>query len=95
VITTAPESAPKKGRIFNEEGSIFATEPGVYEPLADPGEDVRKGQPAALIHRTETPGREPIELFFEADGVILAKRQPARVVRGDCLFHIGQGEEKS
>ncbi|MCC3305399.1 succinylglutamate desuccinylase/aspartoacylase family protein [Sneathiella sp. HT1-7] len=94
-ITTAPDPAPKKSRIFNAEGSIFATEPGVYEPLADPGEDVRAGQPAALIHRTETPGRDPIELCFEDDGVILAKRQGARVVRGDCLFHIGQGEEKN
>ena len=93
VITSAPEAAPSKGRVFSEEASIFATEPGVYEPLADPGEDVAEGQPAALIHRTETPGREPIELFFEGKGVILAKRQGARVIRGDCLFHIGQNEE--
>jgi hypothetical protein len=76
------------------ESSLFASEPGVFEPLADPGEDIRKGQPAALIHRTETPGREPIELFFEEEGVILAKRQGARVVRGDCLFHIGVQEVK-
>jgi predicted deacylase len=93
-IKSAPAVPDIKTRCFAEEGSIFATEPGVYEPLADPGEDVRPGQPAALIHRTETPGRAPVELFFEADGVILAKRQPARVLRGDCLFHIGQGETK-
>jgi hypothetical protein len=95
VITTAPTSTPSKGRVFTEEGSIFATEPGVYEPLADPGEDVKRGQPAALIHHPETPGREPVELYFEDDGVILAKRQGARVVRGDCLYHIGQNEEKN
>ena len=94
-ITTAPAPAKTAGRTFTEEGSVFATEPGVFEPLADPGDDVKAGQPAALIHRVETPGREPIELFFEADGVILAKRQPARVVRGDCLFHIGQKETRA
>lgn len=93
-ISSAPEAAPGRSRAFLEEGSIFATEPGVFEPLADPGEDVKPGQPAALIHQTETPGRPPVELFFEADGVILAKRVPARVVRGDCLFHIGQGERQ-
>lgn len=92
VVTVTPKPVDIKPRTFAEEGSLFATEPGVWEPLADPGEDVAKGQPAALIHRVETPGRAPIELFFEADGVILAKRQGARVVRGDCLFHIGQKE---
>ena len=95
VITQSPAPIDVAQRTFAEEGSLFASEPGVYEPLADPGEDIRKGQPAALIHQTETPGRAPIELFFENDGVILAKRQGARVMRGDCLFHIGQGEEKS
>ncbi len=89
--TTSPMPRTSS-RTFAAEGSVFASEPGVYEPLADPGEDIRAGQAAALIHRPETPGREPVELFFEADGVILAKRQPARVVRGDCLFHIGQNE---
>jgi uncharacterized protein len=93
-LKTAPATSPGPVRTFQEENSVFATEPGVFEPLADPGEDIKAGQPAALIHRTETPGRAPVELFFEADGVILAKRVPARVLRGDCLFHIGQNEQR-
>ncbi|WP_373085760.1 succinylglutamate desuccinylase/aspartoacylase family protein [Sneathiella sp.] len=94
VLTTSPEPVTTTGRTFLAEGSIFASEPGVYGPLADPGDDVEVGQPAALIHRPETPGREPVELFFEDTGVILAKRQQARVIRGDCLFHIGQSEKQ-
>ncbi|TNE41079.1 MAG: deacylase [Alphaproteobacteria bacterium] len=93
-ITEAPELKTNTvRRSFDAEGSLFATEPGVYEPFADPGDDVEPGQLAALIHRPETPGREPVELYFEKKGVILAKRQPARVIRGDCLFHIGVDEK--
>ncbi|PHQ72278.1 MAG: deacylase [Sneathiella sp.] len=93
VLRSAPPPSTRVSRSFAEEGSVFASEPGVYEPLADPGEDIKAGQPAALIHQIETPGRAPVELFFEADGVVLAKRQPARVRRGDCLFHLGHQEQ--
>ncbi len=79
-------------RIFSHESHLFASERGLLEPLAEPGEDVVKGQPAALIHQPETPGRPPIELAFDVDGVILARRQGARVERGDCLYHLGIDE---
>ena len=91
-VKTAVPPAPVTPRIFAEENHLFASEPGLWEPLADPGEDIKAGQPAALIHQPETPGCPPVELLFEADGMILAKRQGARVLRGDCLYHIGQQE---
>jgi hypothetical protein len=68
---------------------LYANEPGLFEPLAELGDLVKAGQPACLIHHPETPGREPEALAFPSDGELICMRVPARVMRGDCLFHLG------
>jgi len=62
---------------------------GVFEPLVELGDEVKAGQPAAAIHFSHTPWREPAIVSFERDGVVLCKRIPGRTERGDCLFHLG------
>lgn len=91
-IPEAP--APTQYYQVENEHYLFADEPGLFEPLVEIGESVRKGQPAALIHRPETPGREPIELAFPADGEQICLRVPARVIRGDCLLHLAAPIER-
>lgn len=66
-----------------------APEPGVFQPLAEPGDTVAQGQAAGLIHHTETPWRAPTPIHFARDGVVLVKRWPGMTARGDCLFHLG------
>ena len=61
----------------------------MFEPLVELGEDVAAGQPAARVHFPEMPWLEPVTLDFALGGMVLCKRVPARVKRGDCLFHIG------
>lgn len=68
---------------------IYATESGVVEPLVELGDTVKKDQPAAAIHFSHTPWREPEIVRFERDGFVLCKRIPGRAERGDCLFHLG------
>jgi predicted deacylase len=68
---------------------VYASESGVFEPLVELGDTVKEGQPAAAIHFSHTPWREPEIVRFEHDGVVLCKRIPARTERGDCLFHLG------
>ena len=68
---------------------VYATDMGLFEPLVKLGEMVRKGQPAARIHLPETPWAPPVEAHFLRDGFVLCQRIPGRVVRGDCLFHLG------
>lgn len=89
VIDRALPPPEVETRIFPSDNLVFAPEPGMFEPLVEPGEAVKAGDAAALIHFPETPGKDPIEVRFEADGVVLAKRVPARSERGDCLFHLG------
>ena len=68
---------------------VYAPENGLFEPLAELGEMVRAGQPAARIHSPETPWAEPVAASIAHDGFVLCKRVPGRTVRGDCLFHLG------
>jgi predicted deacylase len=68
---------------------VYAPDGGVFEPLAEIGAEVKKGQPAALIHFHDTPWRKPSLARFARDGLVLCMRVPGRTERGDCLFHLG------
>ncbi len=68
---------------------VYTSEGGLFEPLVELGDTVKKDQPAAAIHFSHTPWREPEIVRFEHDGVVLCKRIPGRTERGDCLFHLG------
>jgi predicted deacylase len=68
---------------------VYAPDSGLFEPLVELGTEVKKGQPAGLIHFQDTPWREPTMARFERDGFVLCKRVPGRSERGDCLFHLG------
>ncbi len=83
---------PGPTRLFDVGGSdyfVYATERGLWEPLARLGDMVRAGQPAARIHFPETPWAKAVELPFLRDGFVLCQRIPGRTERGDCLFHLG------
>ena len=67
---------------------LYAPEAGVFEPLVELGDTVGVGTPAARIHRLETPWLPPVEMAFQASGIVMCKRVPARTKRGDCLFHL-------
>ncbi len=67
---------------------VYAMENGLFEPLADIGQEVQAGQPAARIHLHHTPWREPVQLHFARAGLVLCKRVPALCEPGDCLFQL-------
>ena len=61
----------------------------LFEPEVELGDEVKKGDLAGRIHTPETPWQSPADVFFDADGLVVCKRVPGRVERGDCLFHLG------
>jgi predicted deacylase len=69
---------------------VFSTSAGVFEPLVELGQNVAAGDPCGLIHYIEEPLREPVLYRFAASGLVVCKRQPARVERGDCLAHLAR-----
>jgi predicted deacylase len=73
---------------------VYAPHPGLFEPYVDLGATVKKGQPAGVVHFMDDPAREPAPATFLHDGVVLCKRIPGKVERGDCLFHLGTDVKK-
>jgi len=91
-IMDASVAEPGPTRILDVGGPdyfVYAPGTGLFEPLAEPGDTVTAGQPAARIHMPETPWAQAETVHFARDGFVLCKRMPGRTVRGDCLFHLG------
>ena len=68
---------------------VYARDVGLFEPAVELGDEVRAGDLAGRVHMPETPWKTPIEVSFDADGLVLCKRVPGRVEPGDCVFHLG------
>jgi len=75
-------------RIPGHDGYVLATADGVFEPFHPLGEAVRAGQQAGRIHNLGDPGRAPETLFYLADGIVYGRRQPGRVVAGNCCVTV-------
>ena len=91
-VLAAPAEPGEDTRIVSVAGAdswTYAPGPGVFEPLALPGDDVAAGQPAARLHTPDAPGTPPVELSFARGGLVLCRRHPGRTERGDCLFGVG------
>ncbi len=89
---TGPVPATPPTRFLTMGGNdyyVYAPDGGVFEPLVELGDEVKRGQPAGRIHFHDTPWREPSVAHFERDGLVICKRVPGRSERGDCLFHLG------
>ncbi len=87
-----PVPPPQKTRLTEVGGDdyyVYASDSGVFEPIAEPGDEVTEGSLAARIHFPDTPSRAPAELSFKRSGLVLCKRLPSRCERGDCLYHLG------
>ena len=84
-----PDRPTRIVSISHADDWTYAPVPGVFEPLALPGEEVRAGQPAARLHTPEAPWTKPVEIAFARGGLLLCRRHPGRAERGDCLFGLG------
>jgi len=81
-----PEAPPPEVlRLF---GHVYAPEPGVFVPATGLGQVVNAGDLCGEVVFPETPQRPPEEVRFDASGVVVCQRHPARVERGDCVAHL-------
>lgn len=91
-LIDAPAEPPAETRVIRigeADDWTYAPAPGVFEPLALPGDEVQAGQPAARLHTPETPWVAPATVAFQRAGLVICRRQPGRAERGDCLFGTG------
>lgn len=91
VTEPKPASAQPASRIMRVEGYdyyVYASTRGWFEPYFDLGDSVAKGQQAGLIHFLDEPLREPVPVAFDHHGVVICRRPPVPVERGDCIAHL-------
>lgn len=74
--------------VSGHDAFVYADERGVFEPAAEVGEEVAKGQIACRIHFPDLPTREPQTLLFGSSGLVACRRVPSLTRRGDCLFKL-------
>ena len=89
---TLPDNLPKPQlmRVFGAKAYVYAPEPGIFEPATDLGDSVRAGDLCGHVLFPDNPGRAAVPVAFEGDGVVVCKRHPGKVVRGDCVAHLAE-----
>lgn len=65
---------------------IFATDQGMFEPLADLGDRVTAGQPLARIWPLDRTGTLPATYHAKRPGLIAARHFPGLIQMGDCMY---------
>jgi len=63
---------------------------GLFEPACLLGDAVSAGQLAGWVYAFDDPPEiAPRALYFERDGIVICRRVPTQVQRGDYVFHLG------
>ncbi len=84
----APRGPTRWLKAVDERDNVVSPVSGIFEPRHGLGEAVAEGQPAGWVHSLEDPGRASTELVFERGGIVVCRRVPARVERGDYVFQV-------
>ena len=83
-----PEFTTRLMQVSDPDYYCYAPEPGLFEPLVELGAEIEAGAAAGAIHPHDTPWRAPAIARFARAGIVICKRVPGRVERGDCLYHL-------
>ncbi len=75
--------------ITGEASFLFAEHDGLFEPLADLGENVEKGDRVAQIWPIDRTGVRPIAYHARRNGLITGRHFPGLIKTGDCMTVIG------
>ena len=93
LLDQAPVPPPSPTRFLrtrDRQDFVVAPMDGTFEPRVRLGDPVEAGQLAGIVHPVDDPEREGAEVRFNASGIVVCRRVPARTIRGDYLFHIGE-----
>ena len=63
---------------------------GIFEPCHELGDIIEKGQTAGRLYSIEEVERPPLELVFEDSGIIMVRRNGARVRRGSHVYLVAK-----
>jgi predicted deacylase len=92
VMEAAPAAARSTSRIVQVPGVagyVHAPAAGVFEPFDEKGAIVEEGAPAGVVHFLDNPARAPVPAHYRSAGMLISRRQPGRVERGNCVAVVG------
>jgi hypothetical protein len=84
----APEAPTELYRVRGRDDYVYAPERGMFEPFHDLGAWVEAGEPCGQVLFLDDPMRAPVACVFRASGMLICKRAPGLVERGDCVAHL-------
>ena len=64
---------------------VFSENEGLFEPLADLGDQVEKGDLIARIWPVDRSGIVPVDYHAHRSGLLVARHFPGLIQNGDCL----------
>jgi predicted deacylase len=82
--------AQRGTRELHSQGSVYAYDVGIFEPVLNIGAPVAKQDLVGLIHTPLVPWAPPIEIRSPYDGIVLCKRAMGQVQRGDAVAQIAR-----
>jgi predicted deacylase len=87
-LPVEPAPPTRMMRVSGRDAFVYARSRGIFEPAAEPGEEIAAGQVAGRVHCFEGLVYPPQTLYFPRAGLVACRRVPALVDPGDCLFKI-------
>jgi predicted deacylase len=87
IITRESQGLPPTRLVESphREDYIMSPADGIYESFYELGTEIKKGQPIGQVHFLDRPDWEPEEVRAESDGLMICRRGPGLVERGDCV----------
>ena len=86
--TGKPPGPTRMMAVPNRGFHVHAPSPGLFEPATELGQSVRAGELCGHVHFVDDPARPAVKCHFREAGIVVCKRRPARVERGDCVAHL-------
>jgi predicted deacylase len=69
---------------------VIAPDAGLYEPFVELGDKIKLGQALGQVHYLNNLEKPPVIVRSKLGGLLLLKRPPGRVERGDIVHQIAQ-----
>ena len=92
-IVTPESQGRKASRLMTFEdvsSYVMAPDGGLFEPFFELGDECEKSRAIGQIHFLEHSHKDPVVVQATCEGVILSKRPPGMVKRGDNVAIIAQ-----
>jgi predicted deacylase len=82
---TATEVEPLLVAAEESADYVMAPVSGIYQPLAELGDQLSVGDPLGQIHNIEQPEQQPVSVEALTDGILMGRRSNPLTIQGECL----------